>query len=328
MKRLPPLMLCVLLVTPVMGVALVIGDDTPAVKRQPVPATDPVETAEKADEQPTTATKQLPEKPDAKKPNAKKPATFYPFGTENPFDQKAKAKPGVDDDPFGGDPFGTNPFDAPARTGAAARKLLTPKPPAPKPPAAGYRPPLISSAPTSPARQRIEAALARDTKFDYLDIPLRDVMEDVAFQTDIPIVINVRALDEMGIGTDTPMTIAVGGVSLRSALRLMLSQLDLSYTIEDEVLQITTPERAESALHSRLYRVSRLVPPDRDGAYLVELITKHVAPDSWSEVGGPGAITYIEHIETLAISQTEDVLHQVHALLSSVAQIAEEARSP
>ena len=36
------------------------------------------------------------------------------------------------------------------------------------------------------------------------------------------------------------------GITLRSALRLMLHELSLTYIIQDEVLLITTPEEAES----------------------------------------------------------------------------------
>ena len=52
----------------------------------------------------------------------------------------------------------------------------------------------------------------------------------------------------MGIGTDTPVTKNLKGITLRSALRLMLRELSLTYIIKDEVLLITTPEEAESQL--------------------------------------------------------------------------------
>ena len=53
------------------------------------------------------------------------------------------------------------------------------------------------------------------------------------------------ALEEIGVGTDEPVTINLHNVSLRSALRLMLKKLQLTYIIQDEVLMITTPEEAE-----------------------------------------------------------------------------------
>jgi hypothetical protein len=176
---------------------------------------------------------------------------------------------------------------------------------------------------SSESRQRIEGELAKQTKFDYLDTPLKDVIDEIALRHNIPIIISTRALEDFGIGTDTPVTISLNGISLRSALRLMLNELDLTYLIENEVLQITTPEEAEANLQSRLYSVSTLLPANGDGDYLVKLITKHVAPDSWDEVGGPGAISFVDHLETLAVTQTGDVLRQIDTLLASVAKLAE-----
>ena len=60
----------------------------------------------------------------------------------------------------------------------------------------------------------------------------------------IEIQIDEKALADMGIGSDTPITRNLKGITLRSALRLMLKELDLTYVIRDEVLSITTPGRS------------------------------------------------------------------------------------
>lgn len=111
------------------------------------------------------------------------------------------------------------------------------------------------------ADQRIVTQLDKETKFDYLDTPLKDVIEEIASRHDIPIIINTKALEDFGVGTDTPVTISLNGVTLRSALRLMLRELDLTYIIKDEVLQITTPEEAEAQLITKVYPVGDLVMP-------------------------------------------------------------------
>ena len=76
-------------------------------------------------------------------------------------------------------------------------------------------------------------------------------------------------------------------------------------------------------MDSRFYSVSSLLPSSGDGEYLVKLITKHVKPESRDAVGGPGAITFVEHLQAIAVTQTEDVLHQIDTLLESVAKLAE-----
>ena len=59
------------------------------------------------------------------------------------------------------------------------------------------------------------------------------------------------------------MTKNLKGVSSKSALRLMLHELGLTYVIKDEVLLITTTEAAESKLSTRVYSVADLVIPIR-----------------------------------------------------------------
>lgn len=338
MRRLSNLILCLLIGTSVLA------DDGPTSAPKPTQENTPKGQVEKA----------LDLKP---------PQSSDPFDDANPFgataakerDDKGPGKKTKSDilDPFGESVPNTNPSkqDSDAAAGKAAspfaddpsakpraRILVSPKKRAfPLPPGFGTQQatvqpnpspiPSITLEESSESRQRIEAQLATETIFDYLDTPLKDVIDEIALRHSIPIVISIRALEDFGIGTDTPITISLAGVSLRSALRLVLRELDLTFLIEDEVLQITTPEDAEAHLQSRFYSVSTLLPASGDGDYLVKLITKHVAPDSWDELGGPGAITFIDHLETLAVTQTDDVLHQIDTLLASVAKLAEHSRS-
>ncbi len=70
---------------------------------------------------------------------------------------------------------------------------------------------------------RILAQLDRETSFDYLDMALSEVIDDIAVNHNIPIVIDTKALEDFGIDTGTPVTKRLEGISLRSALRLMLN---------------------------------------------------------------------------------------------------------
>ena len=67
------------------------------------------------------------------------------------------------------------------------------------------------------------------------------------------------ALDEIGISVEEPVTFSISGISLRSALRLMLQPLQLTYLIQDEVLLITTPEAADQQLLICVYDVREIV---------------------------------------------------------------------
>ena len=117
---------------------------------------------------------------------------------------------------------------------------------------------------TGEAEQRIEKALRSPlhaTGLDYAEQPLADVVTQLGDEYGIPIHLNKTALEEAGIGTDSPVNITLHNISLRSALRLMLKNLQLTYIIQDEVLIITTKEDAEKDLVVKVYPVADLVLP-------------------------------------------------------------------
>ena len=117
---------------------------------------------------------------------------------------------------------------------------------------------------TGEAEQRIEKALRsplHSTGLDFVDTPLADVITALQDDYGIPIQLDNAALEEIGVGTDEPVTVNLHNVSLRSALRLMLKNLQLTYIIRDEVLMITSPQEAEANLVVKVYPVADLVLP-------------------------------------------------------------------
>ncbi len=251
-----------------------------------------------------------------------------PFGGPgNPFDE-APGRRGAGDDPFGGDPFGSGrPAAKKKRAASVAPAAAPPARESAAPVKAVERRTLALESPCETVR-RIEQELGRETAFEYLDTPLRDVVETIAARHNIPMIINTRALDDFGIGTDLPVTIMLRGVSLRSALRLMLREVDLTYVITDDVLEITTTEAAEGRLRSRIYRVASLLPAGADGAKLVELVMTHVEPDSWDQVGGPGSISFVESLNVVVVTHTENVHAQVDKFLLAIDMAASLQDSP
>ncbi len=114
--------------------------------------------------------------------------------------------------------------------------------------------------------RKIYDALKDEILLEFNDAPLSEVVDYLKQARNIPIVIDNRALDDVGLGSDTPVTISLNGITLRSALKLMLKELDLTYVIRDEVLKITTPEEAENELLTKVYPVADLVLPIISGS--------------------------------------------------------------
>lgn len=111
------------------------------------------------------------------------------------------------------------------------------------------------------SERRIRAALDQPTRMDFNDAPLEDVVDFLTDYHKIQIILDNESLDAEGLGADTPVTVNLSNISLRSGLRIMLRQLGLTYVIENEVLLITTQAEAETKLTPRVYPVADLVIP-------------------------------------------------------------------
>lgn len=114
---------------------------------------------------------------------------------------------------------------------------------------------------TSAAERKILAELKKPTEIDFVDTPLAEVINYLRDRHQIEIQLDKKALTNVGVDTNTPVTKSLRGISLRSALRLLLRDLDLTYVIKDEVLLITTPEQAQNDLVLKVYPVADLVVP-------------------------------------------------------------------
>lgn len=118
----------------------------------------------------------------------------------------------------------------------------------------------------SDAEERIQTALREPLKapLDFPELPLNEIINTLQEEYEIPIVFDTAALDEVAISPETEVTVNLRNITLRSALNLMLKQPgieDLTYVIDEEVLLITTEDRANSTLKVKVYPVADLVLP-------------------------------------------------------------------
>ena len=102
-------------------------------------------------------------------------------------------------------------------------------------------------------KQRVLPQLDERGEFKYEQQPLKDVVADLELRHGVPIEINRMTIEESGIKLDAPITLNDSEITLRSALNQILAQLDLTYFITTNGLQITTPEDMENRLVWRNY---------------------------------------------------------------------------
>ena len=118
--------------------------------------------------------------------------------------------------------------------------------------------------------------MTESTEIDFVDLPLSDAIRVLGDLHKLAIIIDKETLSGGGIATDLPVNLHVSEVSLRSGLKLLLEPLQLDYVIKNEVLLITTREKADEFMETRVYNVARI---------------SHLTPRELAEiiVGGSGA---------------------------------------
>lgn len=189
--------------------------------------------------------------------------------------------------PFGSDPFGSgDPF-------AGGNRSKVKNAPAKS----------QSNAPVAKAsrkehkgdpEQRILTALGSKMSQTFIELPLSDAMQQLSQSHDIPIVLDRRALEELGLTPDVPITLSLNNVTLRSFLRLCLREYDLTYLVDDEVMQITTTEAAEQHMMLKTYNVPETLAEKADK--IIAAMTTTVTPEQWEEQGGKCSVASVDHV--------------------------------
>ncbi|MEQ8789666.1 MAG: M56 family metallopeptidase [Pirellulaceae bacterium] len=192
------------------------------------------------------------------------------------------------------------------------------------------------------ADTELSRTLDKKIDVDWSDVALADALLSLAQTAGVNVTIDDEGLHEEGVTKSMKVSLDVKQVSVRSVLRLLLEPLHLTYRIKDETLQVTSKERARGETLAMVYAVADLVVPvaktvrisklepgkrtqDKQPVVefnsLVELITSTVAPDTWSNVGGSGAISPFETNLSLVVRQTRDVHEEIADLLEQLRRL-------
>jgi type II secretory pathway component GspD/PulD (secretin) len=111
----------------------------------------------------------------------------------------------------------------------------------------------------SAEERNIERKLTAPISLSCTNQPLREVIDYIRGDQGINIFIDEPALADKGIQLDAPVTIKLDNISLKSALKLLLNLVHLTYVVADDVLKITTEDQARGKLKQVVYPVADLV---------------------------------------------------------------------
>jgi len=185
------------------------------------------------------------------------------------------------------------------------------------------------------AERAIYEALERRTSLDAFDLPLSEFTDGIAKHFRIQAVMDEAGLDLVGVTPEDTITLKVKGVTLRSALKLALAPKDLTYTIRNESLVITSIEAAFEDLVTKTHDVSSLVftgNSPKSGTVrhgksrakydvLSQALQETIAPEAWDEAGGTCSIAPLVLSEkkcVLVISATIEIHFEIYQLLNKL----------
>ena len=179
-------------------------------------------------------------------------------------------------------------------------------------------------------------------------ISLEQALKLICAEVGIVPFIDRAALREANVLTSTMVRIPVAnGIRAKSVLNAVLGQLDLAYTVDSELLRITTQRRARGVLITRWYYVGDLVDSASasatqsphhgapgwggmmrsvgiGGSYGVsDIIQQVIEPESWvgtryASADAEGEMKFHPATKSLAIRQTECVHHQIEELIMQI----------
>jgi hypothetical protein len=170
----------------------------------------------------------------------------------------------------------------------------------------------------------IETETALDAIFseNFVAMPLEDAAHQIQAITGLQIAIDQRALEEIGLSIDQPVSVSVSGVPLRSFLNMLLRQLDLTYMTKDNVLTFTTIEAAEASLQTRIYWLEGTGRASGDYQPIINAIQSTIVPDTWEALGGPSTIVPLGPAQgsrpAIIVSSIYQVHHEIEMLLKTM----------
>jgi general secretion pathway protein D len=137
----------------------------------------------------------------------------------------------------------------------------------------------------------IEQKLKTPVTPNYDEVPLTKVVDMLSQVAGVNIHLDPRGLEMAGVKSDELVTLKLPQeISLKSALILILEPLDLAYTIQDEVLKITSEEIRDGEVYQKVYAVGDLVIPIPNFVPTNNMGLQGLINDAYATMGayGPG----------------------------------------
>lgn len=166
-----------------------------------------------------------------------------------------------------------------------------------------------------PQHEALRTNLAKNVSVRFQETPLAVALQQLAEQSETDIRLDVPVLRKQGVHERQPVSLTLADRDLRTVLRILLADFNLTFTLRDGVLLVTDHDRAESPLKSAVYDVRDLCRDDDEAAALQAAIQSQT-DGPWFEVDGIGGVVVFARPGVLVVRHTERSLNQVGDLLT------------
>jgi len=133
---------------------------------------------------------------------------------------------------------------------------------------------------------------------DLTDIPLSEALDDLSDELAINILLDAAVLRDDGLSPEEPVSLQAMGITLRSALQMLIEPLELVAFEDEGLVRVTTTRGQEQYLRTIIYTVGPLIESVEvedgeeyvihDFGVIETALSRCVAPLTWIEAGGPG----------------------------------------
>jgi hypothetical protein len=186
-------------------------------------------------------------------------------------------------------------------------------------PAAPQLPVIADEPKTIDPATLVPAPLAVTATVEFTNASLRDVLDWLRIEQKLTVLLETSALKESEISLVEPVSDRLDQTPIYLLLN-RLRLLGLAWYFEDNILHITSVAVADARRKTLPYNVGDLLDSGYELADLAEAITSTIAPESWEDAGGDGAVSFLGDV--VFIRQTDPVQRQVQGLLAALCQHA------
>jgi hypothetical protein len=164
---------------------------------------------------------------------------------------------------------------------------------------------------------------------DYDNDKLKAVLSHIQEKTKLTIIVDETSLSDANVSYDDPVSFKVEKATVRTILKKILGDKNLTYIIKEGSIQVMTPKKASEYTVVRTYQVDDLVAPNpqmqmmfgpfmaqaqmlQNAQMLVNLIQASIEPNYW-QPNGPGSITFFPPTRSLIVRASAEMHYQLNS---------------